>query len=435
VAATTTVKARAFKPGMTESAVATGAYAVDAAGTTATPAIVPAGGLFTTRQTVTITGPAGATLRYTTTGVDPTTSDALVPGGGQVVVDRAQVLKVRAWAAGVDPSAVRRADFVITGALAAGDNHTLALKEDGTVWAWGANNLGQVGNGTMTHQSSPVQVLTGVVAIAAGGEHSLAVKADGSVWGWGRNTNSQLGDGTTFTRLSPVQSTGITTAVQVAAGSNHTLVLMADRTVWAMGANSLGQIGDGTTTQRTTAVPVLGLSGATTIAAGTDVSAAIVSDAAGAGWVATWGKNTVGQLGDGSLLTRLSPLLVALGAPATGLAAGGDMLVALRADGQLATWGGNAFGQLGIGNTTASATPTLIGAPNALRHVAVGPRAHAGARRRGAGVGVGQQRHGASRRRQLARLRHRGGDEPVRHGVSGRDRTRRWRRAQRGERA
>ena len=370
VSATTTVKARAFKTGMTQSALTTAVYAVDAAGATATPTITPAGGVFTTRRTVTITGVGGATLRYTTTGADPTASDTLVPGGGQVVVDRAQILKVRAWAAGLTQSAVRRADFVITGAIAAGSNHTLALKEDGTVWAFGRNTLGQVGNGTIVDALSPVQVLTGAVAIATGTEHSLAVKADGTVWSWGRNDASQLGR--TGTATTPAQMTGVTGAVAVAGGANHSLVLKADGTVWAVGANAAGQVGDGTTTMRSTAVAVLGLSGATAIAAGTDTSAAIQTNAAGAGWVFTWGKNTLGQLGEGSLLNRLAPVQVPLTMPALEVVAGAEMMAVRRSDLTVATWGSHAVGQLGIGASPNRSTPVVISVVPGVRHLATG---------------------------------------------------------------
>ncbi len=391
VGATTTVKARAFKTGMTQSAVTAAAYAVDAAGATATPTITPAGGVFTTRRTVTITGPGGSTLRYTTTGADPTASDTLVPGGGQVVVDRAQILKVRAWATGLTQSAVRRADFVITGAIAAGSDHTLALKEDGTVWAFGQNVSGQVGNGTNVNQLTPVQVLTGAVAIAAGTSHSLAVKADGTVWSWGSNGASQLGR--TGTTVSPLQVSGLTGAVAVAAGSTHSLALKADGSVWAFGANASGQIGDGTTTTRTTAVQVLGLSGATSITAGTETSAAIQSDAAGAGWVFTWGKNTLGQLGEGSLVNRLAPVRVPLGRAGAG--SGGRR----RHDGRATqrSHGRHVGGERRRPtrhrrryDRKHAASPALAGqrAPPRGR-----PRARARARQPRPRVGLGQQRH------------------------------------------
>lgn len=369
VAATTTVKARAFKTGMTQSAVTTAAYAVDAAGATATPTITPMGGVFTTRRTVTVTGAVGATLRYTTTGADPTTSDTLVPVNGQIVVDRAQVLKVRAWATGLTASAVRRADFVITGAIAAGQHHTLVLKEDGTVWAFGLNANGQVGNNSIIDALSPVQVLTGAVAIAAGYQHSLAVKADGTVWSWGRNDASQLGR--TGTTTVPAQMTGITNAVAVAGGTNHSLILKADGTVWAVGANASGQIGDASATPRTTAVQVLGLSGATAVAAGDQTSAAIQTDSSGSGWVYTWGQNTVGQLGEASLVNRLAPVRVPLSASALDIAAGAAMMSVRLSNQVVATWGSNSVGQLGTGSGS-SPTPRTVATLGKIRQVAAG---------------------------------------------------------------
>jgi len=144
VPVTTSVKAKTFKTGLTPSTTTTVTYQVDAAGATATPTLSLGGGRFTTRQTITVTGAGGATLRYTTTGVDPTDTDTTIASGATVTVDRSLVLKVRAWQSGLTPSAVRRADFLITGALAAGQNHSLALKSDRTLWAWGMNANGQL---------------------------------------------------------------------------------------------------------------------------------------------------------------------------------------------------------------------------------------------------------------------------------------------------
>ena len=375
VSATTTVKARAFKAGMTESALATGSYAVDAAGAAATPTIVPAGGVFTTQQAVTITGPSGATLHYSTTGVDPTTSDAEVPAGSVILVDRAQVVKVRAWITGLDPSAVRRADFVITGAVAAGRDHSLVLKGDGTVWAWGWNNIGQVGNGTIVEQPNPVQVLSGAVAIAAGREHSLALKADGTVWGWGTSIKGQLGNGATTVRTTPYQAAGLTSVVAIAAGEEHSLALKSDGTVWAFGANADGQLGDGTTTQRLSPVQVVGLTGVVAITAGSGFSAAVQSNSAADGMTWAWGRNSAGQLGDGSLLPRLTPVQVPGGSPATGVAAGWDMLMVHRADASLAATGLNDNGQLGVGATANASTLQPLTVLPGVRHLAAG-RAH-----------------------------------------------------------
>ncbi|WP_249351541.1 RCC1 domain-containing protein, partial [Corallococcus exiguus] len=134
-------------------------------------------------------------------------------------------------------------------AVAAGDAFTVALKSDGTVWTWGYNGYGQLGNGTTAGRLSPGQVpgLTGVVSIAAGGTgHTLAAKSDGTVWAWGRNGPGQVGDGTSTSRSSPVQVLGVTGVVRVAAGDFHSLGLTSDGTVWGWGYNGPGQLGDGT---------------------------------------------------------------------------------------------------------------------------------------------------------------------------------------------
>ena len=114
-------------------------------------------------------------------------------------------------------------------AIAAGDLHNLALKSDGTVYAWGANSAGQLGNGTFSTFYSfvmPVNNINGVVAIAAGGGHSLAIKSDGSVWAWGSNTSGQLGDGTNQDSNLPVRVTGISGATAIAAGGRQSLAVV-----------------------------------------------------------------------------------------------------------------------------------------------------------------------------------------------------------------
>ena len=148
--------------------------------------------------------------------------------------------------------------------LAAGESHTVMRKQDGTVWAWGNNIYGQLGDGTTTPRSSPVQVpgLSNVSAIAARGHHTLALKQDGTVWAWGNNSSGELGDGTTTPRYSPVQVPGLSAVRATAAGHNHSLALKEDGTVWAWG------LSDGST-YRTTPVQVLGLSNGSAITAGT----------------------------------------------------------------------------------------------------------------------------------------------------------------------
>jgi len=125
--------------------------------------------------------------------------------------------------------------------------HSLSLRGDGTVWAWGYNSYGQLGDGTTTTRPTPVQVsgLTGVQAIAGGYNYSLALKEDGTVWAWGDNYYGQLGDGTTTARLTPVQVSGLTGVQAIAGGYCHGLALRGGGTVWAWGRNNIGQLGDG----------------------------------------------------------------------------------------------------------------------------------------------------------------------------------------------
>ncbi|WP_233595705.1 MULTISPECIES: Ig-like domain-containing protein [Corallococcus] len=244
-------------------------------------------------------------------------------------------------------------------ALAAGGLHSLGLKQDGTVWAWGYNVNGQLGDGTTTHRLTPVQVqgLTGVVALDAGYVHTLALKQDGTVWAWGSNSNGQLGDGTTTDRLLPVQVQGLTGVVALAASSAHTLALKQDGTVWAWGSNYYGQLGNGTTTDRLLPVQVSGLTGVTALASGGYHILALKQD----GTVWAWGYNSRGQLGDGTTTQhRLTPMQVPGLTGVAALAAGHYHTVALKQDGTVWAWGDNGFGQLGDGTATDRFTPMQV---------------------------------------------------------------------------
>lgn len=214
-------------------------------------------------------------------------------------------------------------------AVAAGSRHSVALKSDGTVWAWGENNFGQLGNAATTSSTFAVQVktgastnLTGVTAIAAGGNHGLALKSDGTVWAWGANDAGQLGNASVSDSNVAVQvktgaSTNLTGVVSIAAGSAHSLAVkdeVAD-TVWAWGANESGQLGDTTTAGRDVAVqvktgPTTALTGALAVSAGglhslaiIDTGLAVTADDA----VWSWGRNLEGQLGHGTTGVGLAP--------------------------------------------------------------------------------------------------------------------------------
>ncbi|MFN8516972.1 MAG: S-layer homology domain-containing protein [Chloroflexia bacterium] len=273
-------------------------------------------------------------------------------------------------------------------AIAGGSFHSLALKADGTVWAWGHDCCGQLGDGTVGDgaggtgdRATPVQVagLTDVVAIAAGFIHSLALKRDGTVWAWGDDGNGQLGDGTVGDgaggagpRATPVQVVGLTGVVGIAAGSFHSLALKADDTVWAWGYDAAGQLGDGTVGDgaggagsRATPSQVVSLSGVVAIAGGGFHSLALKADST----VWAWGNDGAGALGDGTLgPDRATPGQVV--APGGGfltnavtIAAGSYHSLALKGDGTVWTWGRDNRGQLGDGTVASpefNATPSQV---------------------------------------------------------------------------
>jgi len=255
-------------------------------------------------------------------------------------------------------------------AVAAGVGHTLALKNDSTVWAWGNNSIGQLGDGTATQRTIPVQVvgagglglLSGVTAVAAGNGHSVILKNDGTVWTWGNNVNGQLGNGTTTNSSSPLQVPGLAAVVAVAAGSTHTMALRNEVTAFTAitwGANGSGQLGDGTSFDRSTPAKVGGLLRVAGIAAGLNHSVVMQSD----GTVWTWGGNSHGQLGNGTVVNIATPVQVSGLSAAIAIAAGNEDTLALTIDNTVQAWGNNSNGQLGNGATTDSLTPVPVTLP------------------------------------------------------------------------
>lgn len=244
------------------------------------------------------------------------------------------------------------------GQISAGLYHTAALKDDGTVWAWGGNQSGELGDGGVTARNYPgiVPALSGVAAISSKGSFTIALKTNGTVWGWGTNVSGQLGDGTTSGRLTPVQATGLSGVCAISAGTSHTVALKTDGSVWAWGDNISGDLGDGSTTRRTTPVRVLNLSNIIAIAAGDGHSLALAGD----GTVWAWGNNNTGQLGDGTTTRRTTPVQVNGVSGVTALGAGGRHSMFLKSDGTIWTVGSNSSGQLGDGTTTAKVLPVQV---------------------------------------------------------------------------
>jgi len=247
-----------------------------------------------------------------------------------------------------------------------GANHTVVLKANGTVFAWGSNASGQLGIGSNDDQFIPTQVvgISDVVAIAAGGKHTLALTNNGDVFSWGENEDGQLGNGSYVSRNTPTPNPVFNEAKAIDAGWHFTAVIKENGDVYTWGNNQRGQIGDDSNTHRNT--PTLNpiFSDAKAIAAAWHHMAALKEN----GDVYTWGANDRGQLGDGLNTHRNTPTPNPVLSDIKSISVGHEHTIALKENGDVHTWGYNWHGQLGNGENrhtdrrTPTTTPVLSGA-------------------------------------------------------------------------
>jgi alpha-tubulin suppressor-like RCC1 family protein/transcriptional regulator CtsR len=291
-------------------------------------------------------------------------------------------------------------------AIFAGDNHNLALKTDGSFWAWGANESGQLGVGDTATLDAPLQVGTDSdwLESAAGYAHTLARKTDpaggGTLWAWGGNYYGQLGDGTTNNRWTPRQLGTASDWLSIASGRHHNLALKTNRTLWAWGWNYWSQLGDGTVIDRTTPrqigtqsdwsmvsaryIHTIALKTTGTLwqwgnnittpnqigididwvkitAGGADTSSYYSLALKTNNTLWAWGTNNYGQLGLGDTTNRTTISQIGTNSDWMEVAAGSNHTIGFKTTGTLWAWGKNQYGQLGLGDTIDRWTPTMIG--------------------------------------------------------------------------
>jgi alpha-tubulin suppressor-like RCC1 family protein len=238
------------------------------------------------------------------------------------------------------------------------------------VKCWGANDDGEVGDGTKDARTTPTQVVgltSGATAVAVGGEHACAITSGGGVKCWGRNNNGELGDGTTTNRTTPVQVVGLSSGViAITAGEYHTCAITAGGRLVCWGDNGSGQLGDGTTTMRTTPVQVTGLTAGVEAVSGGFLHTCAVT---AGGSAKCWGANRLaddddtagGQLGDGTYTGRTTPTQVkGLTSGVVGISAGEYHSCATLRTGGARCWGWNSSGELGNNTRKRSNVPVRV---------------------------------------------------------------------------
>lgn len=242
--------------------------------------------------------------------------------------------------------------------ISAGEAHAMFIKSDGSLWAWGNNSVGQLGDGTDINRSTPVRVGTDTnwAAVSAGDGHTVAIKTDGSLWAWGSISTGQTGagiGGIPYAYIGTPRRIGTDTNwAVISAGHAHTVALKKDGSLWAWGWNSSGQLGDGSNIDRYSPVRVGTGTNWSSISAGDSHTVALRTD----GSIWAWGSNFFGKLGDGTSIDRYAPVRIGTDANWSAISAGYMHTIALKTDGSLWSWGTVLYG-----GTQDSYTPIRVG--------------------------------------------------------------------------
>ena len=239
--------------------------------------------------------------------------------------------------------------------VSAGFSHTMAIKYDGSLWGWGNNRNGQLGNGTTTDSLNPIHIMDDVATVIAGHEHTLAIKTDGSLWAWGGNRRGALGDGTTISRLRPIEI--MSSVVMADTGGRlwgrlgnfaYSVAIRTDGTLWTWGYCPSAGIDKSPT-------PVNIMNNIISVSTGNAHTMAIASD--GSLWA--WGYNFSGQLGDGTTEIQREPIRVIDNRTFTSVSAGDEHTVAIASNGDILAWGRKEYGDIGVSNYFSNAVFAL----------------------------------------------------------------------------
>ena len=275
--------------------------------------------------------------------------------------------------------------------ISANNHHTLAIKSDGTLWGWGNNEYGQLGDGTTISKNNPVKIGSENkwVQIASGYNHSYGMKSDGTLWAWGNNYYGQLGDKTYIDKITPAKIGTDSNWVNISSGWHHGIAIKSNGTLWSWGLNNYGQIGDGSTNNKNQPAQIGADNLWSVLSCGNSHSVALKSN--GSLWA--WGSNNSGQLGDGTTLEKHAPTQEISGSFWKKIVTSYEHNLGIKTDNTLWAWGSNNSGQLGNGTKTSSGNSVQIGFSE-WKYIATGEEGSFGIKSDGTLWGWGSDQYG-----------------------------------------